>query len=294
MPDAAPRELLDRAAWHALAGRPRAALSDADLQALAGVREPLPRAEVDEVYAPLAWLCERLRASLGEERPFLIGLSGSVAVGKSTAARVLAALLEHEPARPAVALVTTDGFLEPNAVLEERAILQRKGWPESYRPGALRAFAEAVRSGGRGVAPRYSHVLYDIVPDTERVVEHPDILLLEGLNVLQPDVAPLLDLRLYLDADPLDVETWYVARFHALRRTVFRDAASYFHRYAALTPEEAGETAHGIWRAVNLPNLEQHVGPTRDAADVVLRKDAGHAVVAVELRAGLSASACGT
>jgi type I pantothenate kinase len=291
--DAVPRALLDRAAWHALAGRPRARLSDADLVALAGVREPLPRAEVDEVYAPLAWLCERLRAALGEQRPFLVGLSGSVAVGKSTAARVLAALLAHEPARPEVALVTTDGFLEPNAVLESRGILQRKGWPESYRPGGLRGFAEAVRAGGRGVAPRYSHVLYDIVADTERVVERPDVLLLEGLNVLQPDVAPLLDLRLYLDADPADVETWYVARFHALRRTVFRDAASYFHRYAALTPDEASETAHGIWHAVNLPNLEQHVGPTRAVADVVLCKDAGHAVVAVELRADLSASADG-
>jgi type I pantothenate kinase len=294
VPDAAPREVLDRAAWHALAGRPRATLSDADLVALAGVREPLPRAEVDEVYAPLAWLCERLRASLDQDRPFLIGLSGSVAVGKSTAARVLAALLAHEPDRPEVALVTTDGFLEPNAVLEARDLLQRKGWPESYRPGALRAFADAVRSGGRAAAPRYSHVLYDIVPHAERVVEPPDVLLLEGLNVLQPDVAPLLDLRLYLDAEPDAVESWYVARFHALRRTVFRDAASYFHRYAALTPDEATETAHGIWHAVNLPNLEQHVGPTKAAADLVLRKDAGHAVVAVELRAGLSARAVGT
>jgi type I pantothenate kinase len=202
---------------------------------------------------------------------------------------VLAALLQHEPAHPAVELVTTDGFLEPNAVLEEQGTLLRKGWPESYRPGALRRFAAALRSGGAGVAPRSSHVLYDIVPGADRVVEPPDVLLLEGLNVLQPDVAPLLDLRLYLEADPADVEAWYVARFHALRRTVFRDAASYFHRYAALTPDEADETARRIWRAVNLPNLEQHVGPTKAAADVVLYKGPDHSVVAVELRDALSA-----
>src|SRR5690349_16726118 len=229
------RQELDRAAWHALAGSPRAPLSDAELAALAGVREPIRRAEADEVYAPLAWLCERLRARRGTGGPFLIGLSGSVAVGKSTAARLLTALLERAPAGPGVELVTTDGFLEPNAVLAERGLLQRKGWPESYRAGALAAFAGELRAGRSAVAPRYSHVLYDIVPGAERVVEPPDVLLLEGLNVLRDDVAPLLDLALYLDADPADVADWYVARFHSLRRTVFRDAASYFHRYASLT-----------------------------------------------------------
>jgi type I pantothenate kinase len=228
--------------------------------------------------------------------PFVIGIAGSVAVGKSTAARILRALLARWPDHPRVDLVTTDGFLYPNRVLEARGLMRRKGFPESYDVRRLLDFLIEVKAGHAHVtAPVYSHLTYDIVSGRVQTVSRPDIMILEGLNVLQTGdlhpgrrtnlfVSDFFDFSIYLDAHEPDIQEWYIARFMTLRRTVFTNAASYFHRYALLDETEAEEVARGIWRDINLPNLKDNIEPTRERAHLILRKDRDHLVSEVKLR----------
>jgi type I pantothenate kinase len=233
----------------------------------------------------------------GERKmPFILGLAGSVAAGKSITARVLQALLARWPSHPNVALVPTDGFLFPNAVLEERGLMSRKGFPESYDLPRLLNFLADVKSGMERIeAPAYSHLVYDVLVDQSIVLEQPDIVIVEGLNVLQPAKLPkdgeaipfvsdFFDFSVYIDAEEALVESWYVERFLRLRQTAFRDPASYFHRYATLSEEEARTTGLSIWRSINLVNLRQNILPTRQRADLILHKRADHAVETVELR----------
>ena len=224
----------------------------------------------------------------------MIGVAGSVAVGKSTFARILRALLARWPAHPRVDLVTTDGFLHPNAVLEQRGLMQRKGFPESYDVRALVQFMTDVKAADGPVrAPVYSHVAYDIVPGEFQVVDRPDIVIVEGLNLLQTGdglrpsrvfVSDFFDFSIYIDADVADIERWYVDRFLKLRQAVFARPGAYFHRYAGLDDDAATETAHEIWRTINGVNLRENIQPTRDRARVVLEKAADHAVTRVRLR----------
>ena len=305
-----PFTAFDRESWRALAAGTELPLSSADLRGLATLGDPIDLDEVATVYLPLARLLHlhvtasrRLWAAqtafLGAATakvPFVIAVAGSVAVGKSTTARLLQALLAAAPDTPRVDLVTTDGFLLPNAVLEERGILGRKGFPESYDRRALLRFLADVKSGRPEVsAPTYSHSSYDVVPGERQVVDSPDVLVLEGLNVLQaggrpegrvPEVflSDFFDFSVYVDAAEHDISRWYVERFLALRRTAFSDTAAYFHRFADLTDEEATTTALGIWRGVNEPNLRLNIAPTRSRARLVLQKAADHSVRRVLLR----------
>jgi type I pantothenate kinase len=228
--------------------------------------------------------------------PYIIGVGGSVAVGKSTAARVLQALLARWPNVPKVDLVTTDGFLFPNAVLAREGLMERKGFPDSYDLPALLRFLSDIKAGRRPVyAPVYSHLVYDVVPNVWIEVDHPDILIVEGLNVLQagrlpkdgkavPFVSDFFDFSIYLDADEDILRSWYVGRFLALRGTAFADPKSYFHRYAKLSDDEAVETATGIWNRINLVNLRENIVPTRPRADLILKKGESHQVEGVVLR----------
>jgi len=300
----------DRARWSALRATTPLTLDDSDLARLRGLGEPIDLAGVEAVYLPLSRLLnlqvtaaqERHRATstfLGEpsaRMPFVIGIAGSVAVGKSTSARVLRELLARWPHHPVVELVTTDGFLLPNAELEARGLLHRKGFPESYDQRALLRFLASVKAGWAEVrAPVYSHLVYDVVPDRCITVRSPDILLVEGLNVLQPPrpradgrpgmgVSDFFDFSMYVDAATADVREWYVERFLRLRRTAFADPASYFRRYASLSDDEARRTALDIWAQVNEPNLVQNILPTRGRATLVLEKGPDHTVRRVRLR----------
>jgi len=309
-PAPSPYVAIDRERWSSLRDTTPLTLDDEDLARLRGLGEPIDLTEVEEVYLPLSRLLslqvtaahERHRATstfLGEGSarvPFVIGVAGSVAVGKSTTSRVLRELLARWPHHPQVELVTTDGFLLPNAELERRGILARKGFPESYDQRALLRFLAAVKSGApEVVAPLYSHLVYDVVPGGTIEVRSPDILVVEGLNVLQPprpradgrsrmSVSDYFDFSVYVDAATVDVRRWYVERFLRLRRTAFADPASYFRRYAALSDEAARETALSIWAEVNGPNLVQNILPTRGRATLVLEKGPDHAVRRVRLR----------
>jgi type I pantothenate kinase len=299
-----------RQEWARLRASTPLTLTDAELVTLRGLNEYVSLAEVAEVYLPLSRLLNLYVAAaqglhhvtdtfLGKPAkpvPYIIGIAGSVAVGKSTLARILQALLARWPHHPKVDLVTTDGFLYPNRVLEERGIMNRKGFPESYDLRRLTRFMAELKSGAEEArAPVYSHLVYDIVPGTEAVVRRPDIVLVEGLNVLQvPDgarrrsirtfVSDFFDFSIYLDAQEEDIEEWYVSRFLALRDTAFRDPRSYFRRYADLSTHEAVATARRIWADINGTNLRENIGPTRDRARLVLRKDRDHSIRQVRLR----------
>ncbi|CAM01296.1 pantothenate kinase [Saccharopolyspora erythraea NRRL 2338] len=280
-------------------------LSETELDALRGLGEQVDLAEVADVYLPLSRLInlqvatrQRLHETtttfLGEQSrrsktPFVIGIAGSVAVGKSTTARILRTLLARWPDHPRVDLVTTDGFLHPRAELVRRGIMHRKGFPESYDRRALLRFVTEVKSGAPEVsAPVYSHVAYDIVPGEENVVRSPDILIVEGLNVLQPGpslaVSDLFDFSIYVDAHTEHIEQWYVERFLALRHTAFADPGSHFHHFAGLSDEDARAEARHLWRTINEPNLVDNILPTRPRATLVLRKDIDHSINRVRLR----------
>jgi len=297
---------LDRAAWAALAPTTAHPLTEEELLRLRGLGDALDLREVAEVYVPLSRLLNLYAAGakalhrstrefLGQDEPptpFVIGVAGSVAVGKSTTARLLRELLARWDDTPRVELVTTDGFLLPNAELERRGLMDRKGFPESYDRRALLRFVSRVKSGVEEVrAPVYSHLVYDIVPDAEIVVRRPDILIVEGLNVLQPPapgaglaVSDLFDFTVYVDARTADIERWYVERFLRLQRGAFSDPRSYFHRYASLSEEDAVARARSIWAGINGPNLEQNIAPTRARASLVLRKASDHTVSNVLIR----------
>ena len=300
---------LDRRAWSRLRENHPMSLEQGDLARLRGLGERLDLTEVEEVYLPLSRLLHfyveathglRLATSefLGERPtrvPFVVGIAGSVAVGKSTTSRILKELMSRWPHTPQVALVTTDGFLHSNAELERRGLLERKGFPESYDRRALLRFIAAVKSGMPVVeAPQYSHLTYDVLPGTVRV-RRPDVLIVEGLNVLQPPsagpdgsgtgaISDYFDFSVYVDAPVEEIREWYVERFLRLRETAFADPKSYFHRFAALSDDEARETATGIWQRINEPNLVDNVIPTRERATLVLTKGADHAVTRIRLR----------
>ena len=299
---------ISRADWAALGRSTEMPLTEQEISQIRGLGDFLDVKEVADVYLPLSQLlnlyvtqAQQLHSQasefLGERAkrtPFIIGVAGSVAVGKSTVARLLKEMLSRWPSTPRVELVTTDGFLHNNAELERRNLMHRKGFPESYDRLALLKFVADIKSGVERVsAPVYSHLSYDIVPGAEVTIESPDVVIVEGLNVLQPPVmgqevalSDYFDFKIYVDAEVENVTKWFIGRFEQLREGAFTNPKSYFHRYAEMPFADALARANEIWRTINLPNLLENIQPTRSRATLVLRKGSNHAVESVLLRKG--------
>ena len=306
-----PYRSFSRDEWAHLRADTPLTLNAAEVLRLQSLNDPISLDEVIAIYLPLSRLLSLYVAAtqglfkatqrflLAENEvkvPYIIGVAGSVAVGKSTTARLLKALLARWPNVPKVELVTTDGFLLPNSELTRLDLMERKGFPESFDTGALLRFLADIKAGKRNVtAPRYSHMVYDVVPGEETVVDRPDILIVEGLNVLQPArlprdgtaipfVSDYFDFSVYLDAAEEDLHRWYVNRFLRLRHTAFRDPLSYFRKYAEVSEGEAIEIAEGLWTRINLVNLRENIVPTRQRASLILKKGASHRIETVTLR----------
>jgi type I pantothenate kinase len=308
--DLSPYEHFTREEWAKLRADTPLTLTAQELDALKSLNDRVDMDEVVAIYLPLSRLLnlyvdatqqlfrgtQKFLGKNGTKVPYIIGMAGSVAVGKSTTARILQRLLARWPNHPKVDLVTTDGFLLPNATLEREGILDRKGFPESYDLPAMLRFLTDIKAGVRHVtAPIYSHLTYDVLPDQRLSIDTPDILLVEGLNVLQagrpprdgaaiPYVSDFFDFSVYMDADEEVLRRWYIDRFLQLRSTAFADPKSYFHRYATLSDVDSRETANRIWETINLVNLRENVLPTRQRADLILRKSADHVINDVALR----------
>jgi type I pantothenate kinase len=302
--------VFSRAEWAARREDTPMTLTADEISELKAFNDRLSIREVEEIYLPLSRLLSfyvgaaqklfrAMQRFLGTEDakvPYIIGIGGSVAVGKSTTARVLQALLARWPNTPKVDLITTDGFLLPNAVLVREGLMEKKGFPESYDLPALLRFLTGIKAGQRPVrAPVYSHLVYDVVPAEWIEIDRPDILIVEGLNVLQagrlpkdgkavPFVSDFFDFSVYIDATEEVLQHWYVERFLRLRETAFRDPKSYFHRYSKLNDKEAVETATSIWQRINLVNLRENILPTRQRASLILQKSENHSIDEVALR----------
>lgn len=311
IPSESPYLFFDREQWASLRDSEPMTLTQEEVEKLRGINDELLMEEIRDIYLPLSrllnyYLNARLNRQavlmkfLNQERqhiPFIISIAGSVSVGKSTSSRVLQALLSHWKESLRVALVTTDGFLYPNAILEAKGLMLKKGFPESYDTRKLLQLVIDVKSGKRHLkAPKYSHLIYDVVPDEYYEIDKPDILILEGLNVLQSScdyphsdkfhafVSDFVDFSIYVDADEQHLEEWYVSRFLKLRESAFTDPESYFANYARLSVEEATKIAQTAWREINLKNLRQNILPTRDRASLILHKGKEHLIDSVRLR----------
>ncbi len=308
--DISPFLSFTRAEWAGLRAGTPMTLTSEDLAPLKSIHDPIALNEVEQIYLPLSRLLSmyveatrelfhvtgKFLGSNNYRTPFIIGIAGSVSAGKSTTSRILRALMERWEVSPKVELITTDGFLYPNSVLEAEGLMNRKGFPESYHQGALVRFLADIKAGkARVEAPLYSHHTYDIVQGAHTLVDCPDILIVEGLNVLQlprhtkelrnePIVSDFFDFSIFMDADDALLEAWYIERFLKFRETAFRDPTAYFHRYAEVSQDEATLVAKRLWRDINLVNLRENIRPTRSRAQLILTKGADHAIAQVELR----------
>ncbi|CAI0941603.1 Pantothenate kinase [Serratia entomophila] len=307
---ATPYLQFDRTQWAALRDSVPLTLSEEEIVKLKGINEDLSLEEVAQIYLPLSRLLnfyissnlrrqavlEQFLGTDGQKIPYVIGIAGSVAVGKSTTARLLQALLSRWPEHRSVELITTDGFLHPNKVLNERGLMKKKGFPQSYDMHSLVKFVSEVKSGAKRVtAPVYSHLIYDVVPEGNKVIEQPDILILEGLNVLQSGmdyphdphrvfVSDFVDFSIYVDAPETLLQSWYINRFLKFRQGAFSNPDSYFHNYSKLPEPEAINIATQLWNEINGLNLQQNILPTRERASLIMTKSANHAVDSVRLR----------